>query len=265
MVHTSPCHTFNAAIVRTPSSSVVHGLRGRNIGDPDYQGVVAEHRAYVRVLESLGMKVTVLPRLEKYPDSIFVEDPALVFRQGAILLRPGAPTRRGEAQAILPALHEHFEQVLELPDPGSVEGGDVLVTPGTVFIGLSKRTNKAGAEALIQCLGKLGLKGRPAQTPADTLHFKSDCSLLDQETILCTRRLDQSGVFNGFRTLIVPDGEEPAANALRINDHVLASANHLRTLEMLDKAGYALLSVKTTEIQKIDAGLSCMSLRWFRG
>lgn len=258
----TPCYHFNSAIVRKPARSVINGLRAEDHGDPDYDGVRAEHEAYVTTLESVGMHVTVLPELEAFPDSIFVEDPALVFSEGAVLLRPGAPTRGGEAAEILPTLDELFDKVLHLPQPGHVEGGDILLTQEAVLIGLSTRTDQTGATALIECLKTLGYKGEIVNTPAGVLHFKTECSLLDEETILVTRRMEQSGVFDGFRKIVLPDGEEPAANALRINDSVLVSSGYLRTRELLEKNGYSVVPVKTTEIEKIDAGLSCMSLRW---
>ena len=258
-----PCFHFNSAIVRTPSASVVHGLRAEDQGNPDYDSVKAEHVAYIAALESVGMEVTVLPELSAFPDSIFVEDPALVFTEGAVLLNPGASTRQGESKEIAPILHDLFDTVLELPGPGHADGGDILVTPNLVMIGLSARTDPAGATALIECLGTLGHSGEIVHTPKGALHFKTECSLLDEETILVTRRMEQSGIFDGFRKVVLPDGEEPAANAVRINESVLVSSRYQRTIALLDQNGYSIVPVKTTEIEKIDAGLSCMSLRWF--
>ncbi|MEJ6845015.1 arginine deiminase family protein [Sinorhizobium fredii] len=257
-----PVYHFNSIIARTPSRSVVDGLRAEDRGSPTYEGVKAEHDAYLEAMRDAGVKTTVLPPLEAFPDSIFVEDPALVFTEGAIVLRPGAATRVRETEEIAPTLREMFQTVLDLP-AGYADGGDVLTTRESVMIGLSARTDRAGAEALQSCLAKLGRKGEIVATPEGVLHFKTDCSLLDDETILSTARLARSGVFEGFRQMIIPDGEEPAANALRVNDVVMVGADFPRTIEMLDKAGYKVVSLKTTEIGRIDAGLSCMSLRWF--
>jgi dimethylargininase len=259
---TRPAYRFNSIIVRSPSRSVVNGLRAEDRGSPTYEGVKAEHDAYVEAVRDAGVKVTVLPALETFPDSIFVEDPALVFTEGAVLLRPGAATRVKEVEEIAPTLRDMFETVLDLPQ-GYADGGDVLTTRESVMIGLSARTDKAGAAALQACLEKLGRKSEAVATPEGVLHFKTDCSLLDDETILSTDRLARSGVFGKFRQMIIPEGEEPAANALRVNDVVLVGSDFPRTIEMLDKAGYRVVPLKTTEIGKIDAGLSCMSLRWF--
>lgn len=258
-----PVYRFNSALVRTPSRSVVHGLRADDRGDPSAEGVAAEHDAYLTALRAAGLDVTVLPALEDFPDSVFVEDPALVFSEGAILLRPGNATRRGETAKIAPALRARFGTVLELAGEGHADGGDILVTPDRVLIGLSARTNAAGAGALGACLTRLGLTSQTVTTPPGVLHFKTDCALIEENCMLSTARLAASGVFDAFETMIVPEGEEAAANALRVNDVVLVGSQFPRTIERLDAAGYAVVPLATAEIGKIDAGLSCMSLRWF--
>ncbi|WEX75285.1 arginine deiminase family protein [Sinorhizobium numidicum] len=263
MPQSRPVYSFNNIIVRAPSQSVVNGLRAADRGSPTFEGVKAEHDGYVAAMKDAGVKVTVLPALEAFPDSIFVEDPALVFTEGAILLRPGAATRMKETAEIEPTLRQMFEAVLDLPGTGYADGGDVLTTSESVMIGLSARTDRAGAEALRGCLDKLGRKTEIVATPEGVLHFKTDCSLLDDETMLSTGRLARSGAFKKFKQMIIPEGEEPAANALRVNDVVMVGSDFPRTIEMLDKAGYKVVPLKTTEIGKIDAGLSCMSLRWF--
>ena len=255
-------YRFDSALVRAPSRSVVHGLRAHDRGDPTYDGVKAEHDAYLAALRAAGVEVTVLPALEGFPDSIFIEDPALVFTEGAILLRPGALTRFGEAAAIEPVLRTRFDQVLELADVGSADGGDVLVTAQGVLVGLSERTDEAGANALLSCLAKLGRQAEIVATPKEVLHFKTDCSLLDDETVLCTTRIAHAEVFRKLKRLIVPQGEEPAANALRVNDVVLAGTQYPRTIDMLDRTGFDVVPLSTSEVGKLDAGLSCMSLRW---
>ena len=258
----APVSQFSHCIVRRPAPSVTEGLRAVDVGAPDFTRLKAEHQAYIAAMAAAGVEVDVLPALPGFPDSIFVEDPALTFPNGAILLRPGAPTRRMETDHIASALHDQFDAVVELPQPGFVEGGDVLRTPAKIMIGLSQRTNRDGASALLHCLASLGLKGEIVQTPPDVLHFKTDCSLLDDETVFTTRRLEASGIFEGFKTIFVPDGEEAAANALRVNDIVMIGSEFARSHDLLDGLGYKLLPLATSEIGKIDAGLSCMSLRW---
>ena len=158
-------------------------------------------------------------------------------------------------------LERNFERVLRL-DGGTAEGGDVLTTPRTVFIGASARTSVGGAAALVSLLAEIGWQGVVVKTPPGVLHLKSDCALLDDETILCTPRLAASEPFPGFRLLLTRAREEGAANALRIGGQVLLAAAYPRTAEALANAGYAVTLLETAEIAKVDAGLSCMSLRW---
>ncbi len=254
-------YEFDSVIVRKPSQSVTGGLRAVDQGSPTYSGVKAEHDAYIAALETAGVTVQVLEPLEEFPDSIFVEDPALVFHQGAILLRPGIDSREGETAAIAPVLRERFETVLELAG-GYVDGGDVLYTPDNIIIGLSARTTQEGADALIDCLEKFGRKGVVFNTPPNVLHFKTDCSLLDDETVLTTARLAASGVFDSYKKVITPGGEEAGANALRVNDTVFVGRDFPGIISMLVSEGYKVVPLETSQIGKIDAGLSCMSLRW---
>jgi len=253
---------FDNAIVRSPSRSVTDGLRAGRHDGPTYDGVAAEHAAYVAALDQAGLGVTFLPPLEGYPDSIFVEDAALVFPAGAIMLRPGAPSRAGEPTAMRPTLDQRFDVVLELSSRGAVDGGDVLITPLEVLIGLSDRTDLPGARALVGRLAELGYRGRIVTTPAGVLHFKSACSLLDEETVLVAPSLDNSEIFNGLRRIPVAEGEEPAANALRLNDLILIAEGFPKTRERIEAHGLATIALPVSEIGKIDAGLSCMSLRW---
>jgi dimethylargininase len=134
--------------------------------------------------------------------------------------------------------------------------------PGAVFIGLSARTSAQGASVLVGLLAEIGQRGVVVQTPPGVLHLKSDCALLDDETILSTKRLAASEPFPGFRLIVTPEGEEGAANALRVGDRILLSEGYPRTAEVMANAGYRVMPLATAEIAKIDAGLSCMSLRW---
>jgi len=252
---------FDHAIVREPGLSVVNGIRSGSEA-PSYEGVLAEHRAYVAALRGAGLDVDILPPLEAYPDSVFVEDPALVFGEGAILLRPGVASRLGEAEEMRAALQRHFDRVLELEGDEHADGGDVLVTSGAVLIGLSRRTNRAGAEALVRKLAELGREARIAETPAGILHFKTASSLLGEDTVMATRAMAKSGAFAGFKVIAVPEGEEGAANFLRINDAVFVGDCYPRTIDLLGQSGFDAKGLPITEIRKLDAGLSCMSLRW---
>lgn len=250
---------FDSAIVRTPAPSVVAGLRAGGGPDPDYAGVLAEHRAYVAALEAAGATVEILPPLEAYPDSVFVEDPAFVLPEGAILLRPGAASRAGEAAEIAPALRRHFGTVLAV-DEGHADGGDILILPDEILIGLSARTDRRGAERFRDLAARLGRTARIVETPPGVLHFKTACALIDEATILATPAL--APVFASYEVVQTPAGEAAAANLVRINDTLLIAAGFPRTAALLAARGLDVVAVPAGEIAKIDAGLSCMSLRW---
>jgi dimethylargininase len=188
-----------------------------------------------------------------------------VFEEGAILLRPGAPSRLGESEEMRHALARHFRQFLELQSDEYADGGDILVAAEIVFIGLSRRTNRVGAAGLKTKLESMGRKACIVETPAGILHFKTAASLISEEMILATRSMAGSGVFEGFRILVLPNGEEPAANALRVNDTAFVGENFPRTVERLDRHGLRVEPLPMEEISKLDASLSCMSLRWMKG
>jgi len=253
---------FTTAIVREPGKSVVGGLRSDTGAAISYEVVLGEHRAYVDALAEAGLAVDILKPLESFPDSVFVEDTALAFPEGAILLRPGAPTRQAEREEVRGALARHFAQVAELGAGEYADGGDVLVTPAGVFIGVSGRTNRAGAEALIRHLKTLGRAARVVATPAPALHFKSVCALVDEDTVIATHAMAASGVFAGFRVIETPPGEEGAANLVRVNRTILLGEGFPHTAELIAKAGHSVRLLPVGEVAKLDAGLSCMSLRW---
>ncbi|HEY1614461.1 MAG TPA: arginine deiminase family protein [Rhizomicrobium sp.] len=253
---------FGHALVRTPGESVVQGIRNDPDSVPDLAGLGREHAAYVAALRDTGLAVEILPPLEAYPDSVFVEDPALVFPEGAILTRPGAPARRGETAEIRAALAARFGQVLDLEGEGFVDGGDVLVTPDAVFIGLSGRTDRVGAQALSTQLHRLGRRSRVVAAPQGVLHLKSAAAMVGDDTVLATESVRASGIFADLRVLVVPESEAAAANALRIKDTVFIGTAYPRTADMVSAAGFHVHTLDVHETAKLDAGLSCMSLRW---
>lgn len=255
---------FTRFLCRQPSRSVTAGLRAGDGPDPDPSLFAEQHAAYVAALRGLGA-VTLLPALEKFPDSVFIEDAALCAAGRAIQLRPGAPSRLGEAAALRPVLNENFPEVIDLPGEGFVDGGDVLLSDEEAFIGLSARTDPAGFDALASVLSDLGYRARKVETPADILHFKTECGLLDSETIFATEKLAATGCFDGYRVITAPAGEEAAANLIRVNAEVFLASGHPRTADLLDASGYRVRELDISEAAKVDGGLSCMSLRFSLG
>ncbi len=257
---------FNHFVVRQPSASVVNGLSDAGGDRPIFSLFEQQHLAYCDALQQAGGKVTTLPPLDAYPDAVFVEDPAICFDGIAVTLRPGAPTRAGEAEAIEPALSILFPTVIPLPGHGTIEGGDVLLTDNEAFIGLSARTNQAGFDALREILEEHGYTVRRVETPETILHFKTDCGLLDSHTLFSSAQLAATGCFEGYDVIEAPVGEEAAANLVRVNDTVLINQGYPQTYALLQEygqdKGFDVVTLDTREAAKIDAGLSCMSLRF---
>ena len=257
-----PRYNFTRAIVRRPAPSAVKGLRAGGGPDPDFDALAAEHAGYVAALKAAGIDVTVLEPLDAFPDALFVEDPALVFAEGlAVLLNPGAPSRAGEVDEIVPVLAQHFGQI-EGVTQGHADGGDVLVMPGRAFIGLSARTDQAGAENLAAILAASGLATTILTPPPGVLHLKTACSLIDEETVLATSAIVHSGLFRNYRVIEAPEDEAGGANVLRLSDRVLMGSGFPRIAALLEAHGARPVPLQTTAISMIDAGLTCMSLRW---
>lgn len=254
--------SFTHAICRLPATSSVQGLRAIDTGAPDIDVFRQHHADYVAALRETGAEVTVLDALEDFPDSVFVEDSALCLREGAIVMRPGAPSRLGEAAAMAPALAEFYDDIRTLNGPGFIEGGDILVTENEILVGKSARTDAAGVADLSAMVADWGYRVRELQTPPDVLHFKTDCSLLDAETILSTKRLAATGCFEGYDVILTEDGDEASANSIRFNDLVVMPAGFQRTAEKLDRAGYTIRQIGNSEAAKLDGGMSCLSLRF---
>ncbi|MCH8169485.1 MAG: dimethylarginine dimethylaminohydrolase [Proteobacteria bacterium] len=260
-------YTFSHAITRAPGAGVARGLREVDTGAPDLALFQAHHAAYVAALRATGAEVTELAALEAFPDGVFVEDAALSLPKGAVILRPGAPSRLGEAAAMAPILARFYGEVAAITGPnniegGFIEGGDILVTEREILVGRSARTDAAGIAELTRLVAPWGYTVRELQTPPGVLHFKTDCSLLDEDTILATPRLAACGCFDGYRVILTPEGEEAAANAIRFNDVVLAPAGFPRTAETLARAGYDVREIPNSEAARLDGGMSCLSLRF---
>ena len=264
MTETNPefCYRFKRAISRQPAKSIVNGLRAEDHGNPDFEQMQKDHAHYVEALRQTGAEVTVLPPVENYPDSVFVEDVALCLPEVAILMRPGAPTRRGEVDEMAETMKFFFTTVLEIKGPGFIEAGDILTTAQEILVGSSARTDSAGIEELRDLVSAYGYKVREVITPPDVLHFKTDCSLLDADTILSTKRLDATGCFKNYNVIHTADGEEASANSIRFNDLVLMPAGFPETKSTLVKHGYNVQEINNSECAKIDGGMSCLSLRF---
>ncbi len=256
-------YRFTHAVTRRPSASITRGLRAVDTGNPDLALMERHHADYIAALKAAGAEVIELPPLDGYPDSVFVEDTALCLPQGAVIMRPGAPSRLGEAAEMAPVLEGLYSTIRRIAGEDSfIEGGDILVTETEILVGRSARTNAAGVAELAGLVADWGHRVRELHTPPGVLHFKTDCSLMDAETVLSTDRLAASGCFADYRVIPVAAGEEASANAIRYNDSVLFPAGFPRTRDRLVDAGYNVTEIGNSECAKIDGGMSCLSLRF---
>ena len=251
---------FKNAIIRKPNKSIQNGLSSKNL-HPQYEIIVEEHTNYAKAINDAGLKINLLDPLEEYPDSIFVEDPAIIYKSNIIILNPADSSRNGEKNIIENEVKHLFDNILFVEN-GFIEGGDILNINNHFIIGLSERTNKLGADNLSIILQKLGATVEICKTPNDILHFKSECSVIDDDIILVSYKMAKLDYLISHYNLIeLPIGEEGASNSLRINDKLLLPDGYLKAEEILSKK-YNIIKVKVDEIAKVDAGLSCMSLRW---
>jgi dimethylargininase len=256
--------SFTRAIVRPPSSSFPHGLTSVRLGAPDLAQACAQHANYCAALERCGLELIRLPADADFPDSTFVEDTAIVAGGGAILTRPGAPSRSGEVARIEPVLRGLFAQVDSVEAPATLDGGDVCQAGTHFFIGISERTNRAGAEQLAAILQRRGFTAAlvDVRDVPGILHLKSGLSWLGDGRLALIDTLLDRDEFRDFEPVRVPARERYAANCLRVNEHLIMAAAHPRLESMLRALGYAPITLDLSEFRKMDGALSCLSLRF---
>jgi len=218
----------------------------------------AQHREYEQALRNAGYVVERLESSDEMPDSVFVEDIAVVFDELAIIARPGAASRRLETPAVATALARH-RTIHVIQAPGTVDGGDVLVAGKQVFVGLSTRTNDHAAVQMARLLQPHGYKVREVGV-RDCLHLKSAVTMLSDDLLLVNPAWIDRDTFNGFM-LVEVDADEPgAANALRLDDRVLCSASFPRTAARLERRGLRVERVAASEVAKAEGAVTCCSL-----
>ena len=252
------------AIVRPPGPNFADGLTTVDLGRPDYGRALEQHAAYCNALEGCGLTLTRLDPDLRHPDSTFVEDTAVLTPLGAILTRPGAPTRSGEVEAIrgpLSNFHSEFEEIVA---PGTLDGGDVCEVEDHAFIGVSKRTNEDGATQLAAILARKGYSTSlvDIRDMPEILHLKSGIAYPGEGRIVAIDALARHPALRSHEVVPASPAEAYAANCIRVNDRLLFAAGHPRLEASLHRLGYELLELQMSEFQKMDGGLSCLSLRF---
>lgn len=251
---------FTHAVCRRPGPDLAGGITTADLGAPDFPLACAQFDRYLAVLEDLGLDVTVLDALPGFPDAHFVEDTAVVTEEIAVITRPGAAARRGERQSIAEAMTRH-RPLARIEPPGTLDGGDVLMMGSHFLIGISDRTNAEGARQLGTALEAAGRTWQTVPVAAG-LHFKSSVNLVGPDTILVTAAFADREELEGYRKVVVPAGEEYAANTLLINGTLITPAGYPGTRALLDILGRPVAELDTSEFRKMDGGLTCLSLRF---
>jgi dimethylargininase len=255
---------FTRAIVRTPAANFAEGLTTVDLGAPDVGQALAQHAAYCRALEACGLALTYLPADERFPDSTFVEDTAILAMHGAILTRPGADSRSGEVQSMADTLRHFYSQIDRIAAPGMLDGGDICEAGNHFLIGISARTNEDGAAQLGAWLARRGYTCDciDIREVEGILHLKSGIAYLGDNRMVAIEALRDHPALRSFEKVPVDAEEAYAANCVRVNDHLLLPAGYGRLAARLRAFGYTLIELEMSEFQKMDGGLSCLSLRF---
>ena len=254
---------FKNAIVRRPGRSLANGITSTpELGKPDYGLAIKQHDVYIEVLRFCGVEVTVLQADERFPDSCFVEDAAVCTKKFTMIAKPGVPSRRGEEKEIIEVIKKFYNNLEYIKEPGTLEGGDVMMVKDHFYIGLSKRTNKEGAKQLIKTLEKYGMSGSIVEM-SEMLHLKSGLAYLEDNVLLVAGEFISNVEFGKFNKIVVDEDETYSANCIRVNDYVLVPAGYSKTKEEIEKAGFKTIVVDTSEYRKVNGGLSCLSLRFW--
>ena len=255
---------FTRAIVRIPGNNFDAGLTTVSIGRPDLGRVLVQHQRYCEALVECGVALTALEADLRFPDSTFVEDTAVLTARGAILTRPGAPSREGEVDAIRDAVIGFFPNPQTIEEPGTLDGGDICEAEEHFFIGVSHRTNEEGARQLAAHLAGMGYTSSviDVRPMASILHLKSGIAYIGDNTLVAMEEMAGNPAFGRLELIQVGVDESYAANCVRVNDGVLVAAGFPKLTAELRARGFEPLILDMSEFQKMDGGLSCLSLRF---
>ena len=251
---------LTTAITRTPGKNFAQGLTTSDLGEPDYEILLQQHKVYIDTLKSIGLEIIILDAQENFPDAHFVEDTAVVTPDVAVIARPGAKARQGEEDSIAPVL-ARYRKTVRIVVPGTLDGGDVLMLGNHFFIGLSERTNKDGAAQLGKYLEEYG-NTWDAIAVGTGLHLKSSINYIGNNTLLVTKEFAKEKVLREYDKIIVDAAEVYAANTLWINNHLITPSGFPTTRSKLDAMGMKVIELDMSEVRKMDGGLTCLSLRF---
>ena len=256
---------FTKAILRLPGDNFSQGLTlSRSAIGADFRKALEQHAGYCRALAACGVEVIVMAADDNYPDGTFVEDTFIVAERVAIATRPGAKTRMGEVASVAHAVQKLRPRVERIEAPGTVDGGDVCQVDEHFLIGLSARTNDAGAAQLAAILARHQYTSSTLdiRRHSSLLHLKSGIAYLGEGRFLVAPEFPPTDGLARYEMIEVAAGETYAANAVRVNDEVLIAAGFPILAGTLEKLRYRVRSLDMSEFAKMDGGLSCLSLRF---
>lgn len=244
------------AIVREPSRSFGRCLSSHPLSHTiSVEKAKNQHRQYCQILSDLGIDLIQLDPDDRFPDSCFVEDTAIIHQNKALISRMGIQSRRGEEQSILEILTEYLS-VKQTPSPATIEGGDVIHFSDFLISGLSQRTNLKGIHSIQEWLE---IDVKTVSAPEIT-HLKSYVTYLDHNTVIMNTRFVNHPIFLDFDKIVVIDHESYAANTLTINGAVLVPKNHSTVVKQLKNHGYDVVTINMSEFEKCEGALTCLSL-----
>ena len=255
---------FSRAIVRAPGPNFAQGLSSSGLLAPEFPLALDQHRAYRAALAAAGVALIELAADPDHPDAPFVEDTALLTPRGAVITRPGAPSRQGEVAAVAAALARYYDALPRIEAPGTLDAGDVCQAEDRFLIGISYRTNHEGARQLAQHLAALGYRAENVdiRNQPELLHLKSGLSYLGDGVVVSTRALAGHAALASCRVIAADPDEAYAANCVRVNDVVLFPAGHPKLQRALEGERFHVVPLEMSEFRKMDGGLSCLSLRF---
>jgi dimethylargininase len=259
---------FTKAIVCLPGENFSQGLTmSGSPSAPDFRKALEQHAAYCRALAACGVEVIAMTADDNYPDGTFVEDTFVIAERVAIATRPGAKTRMGEVESVAKALHRFRSRLERIDAPGTVDGGDICQVDDHFLIGLSQRTNEAGAAQLAAILARYQYTSSTIDIRSHPflLHLKSGIAYLGERRFLIAPGFPPTDELAHSDLIEVAAGEIYAANAVRVNDEVFIAAGFPELAGVLDKLRYRVRCLEMSEFAKMDGGLSCLSLRFQKG
>jgi len=237
------------------------GITTAGLGQPNFKNALKQHSNYIKALEACGVKVTILEADEKFPDSTFVEDVALLTTKCAVVTNPGAQSRKGEIVGIQKVLSKFYTDIERIQAPGTVEAGDIMMVGSHFYIGLSARTNENGARQMIKILAKYELSASVVSLEK-VLHLKTGLAYLENNNLVACGEFVSKEEFQKFNIIEIDANESYAANCIWVNNRVLIPKGFHKAKCTIENAGYQIIEVDVSEFQKLDGGLNCLSLRF---